>query len=165
MAARLRCPGEDGPEPREADVDQLSEHAYRRSGEARDLRKAGSLRPEAQHRGGERQSIFAHPQRASYEHHAGAWSQGLLHRIQFAEQEPQHAGLACGDDFEQQDFYLVDPEGEEQHRQRKLQRHSAGCCRGDAQQHRRVASREQHPELSPPPRHSRGDYEGIGLSV
>ena len=53
----------------------------RRCGKARNLRKAGGIRPEAQHRGGERQPIFAHPQRAPNEHHAGAGSQGLLHRV------------------------------------------------------------------------------------
>ncbi len=98
--------------------------------------RAGGVCQEAQHRGGERQPLFAHPQRASDEHHAGAGSQGLLHRVQFAEQEPQHAGMACGDDFEQQDFHLLDSEGEEQHRQRMLPRYTAGCCRGDAQQYR-----------------------------
>ena len=80
------------------------------------------------HRHRQRQPLQLHPQRPSAEHPRRARRQGLLHRVQLHEQEPQHAGLAHRYARLERAVRAVGAEGEEQHRQRHVPCHAVGCC-------------------------------------
>ena len=94
LDARLRRAGTNGHEPREADVDQLSQHAHRSQRHPRTILEVGRLCPPQGHRHRERQPLQLHPERTPHQHPQHPRRQGVLHRVQLHEQEPQHAGLA-----------------------------------------------------------------------
>ena len=62
----------------------------------------------------------------SPQHPQCAGRQRVLHRVQLHEQEPQYAGLAYRYAGKQRRLCAMDPESEEQHRQRYVPRHATG---------------------------------------
>ena len=126
----------------------LSQHADRRTRPAQDLRTAGAVCQRARHRRGQRQSLFVYPERGASQHPAGAWCQGLLHRVQLDVEVAQHARLACGTVRYECAVHLMDSQGAVEHRERHVPRYSAGCRRG-LQQQRRVASDGERRDLQP----------------
>ena len=77
---------------------------------------AGRLRTPAQHRDSKRQPVQLHPEPQAHQYSEHSRSERMLHRIQFDEQKPQHAGLACGHDCYECHLYPMDIEDKEQHR-------------------------------------------------
>ena len=68
LDARLRRTGEDGYEPRQTDVDQLSQHAHRSKRNAGTLPEAGGLCTPQGHCHRQRQPVQLHPERTPPQH-------------------------------------------------------------------------------------------------
>ena len=88
--------------------------------------ETGGLRTPQGHRHRKRQPLQFHPERTSYQHPQHSGCQRVLHRIQFHEQKPQHAGLAYRHACLECRLRAMDIESKKQHRQRYVPCHATG---------------------------------------
>ena len=96
LDARLRRTGEDGHEPRQTDVDQLSQHAHRSKRNAGTLPETGGLCTPQGHCHRQRQPVQLHPERTPPQHPQCAGRKGMLHRVQLHEQSHNMPGWRIG---------------------------------------------------------------------
>ena len=61
-------------------------------------------------------TVQLHPEPQAHQYSEHSQSERMLHRIQFDEQKPQHAGLACRYDCHKRHIHPMDTEDKEQHR-------------------------------------------------
>ena len=88
--------------------------------------ETGGLRTPQGHRHRKRQPLQFHPERTSYQHPQHSGCQRVLHRIQFHEQKPQHAGLAYRHACLECRLRAMDIESKKQYRQRYVPCHATG---------------------------------------
>ena len=93
---------------------------------ARINKRIGNLRTPQGHRHRKRQPLQFHPERTSHQHPQHSGCQRVLHRIQFHEQKPQHAGMAYRHACLECRLRAMDIESKEQHRQRYVPCHATG---------------------------------------